>query len=145
MAETTKNQQSFTDEERAAMKERAKEAKASKKGNKVDGEADVMAKIAEMPEAERPMATRLHELIKANAPDLSPRTWYGQPAYADKDGKIVCFFQNPSKFNIRYTTLGFNEQAHLDDGEFWPVAFALIELTPAVEEKIAALVKKAVS
>ncbi len=132
MAESTKKAKGFTDEELAAMKERSKELKP-KKGGKADGEA------------ERPMATRLHELIKANAPDLSPKTWYGQPAYANKDGKIICFFQSASKFNTRYATLGFNEAAKLDDGDFWPVVFALIELTPAVEAQIAALVKKAVS
>jgi hypothetical protein len=142
-----KKAKGFSEDERAAMKERAKETKAEARTNKnkEEGENDILAKIAEMPEVERGMATRLHEIIKASAPDLLPKTWYGQPAYADKDGKIVCFFQSKAKFNTRYATLGFNEAAKLDDGTFWPVAFALKELTPAVEAKIIELVKKAVS
>lgn len=133
----------FTDEERAAMRERVKEEKAA--AGKAEGEADVLAKIAEMPAPDRAMAERLHALIKASAPTLSPKTWYGQPAYATKDGKIVCFFQPAAKFKTRYATLGFNDSANLDDGAMWPVAFALKELTAAEEAKIAALVKKAVS
>jgi uncharacterized protein YdhG (YjbR/CyaY superfamily) len=136
----------FTDEERAAMKERAKELKAearAKKG-KADGESDVLAKIAEMPERDRGMAGRLHEIIKANAPTLSPKTWYGMPAYANKDGKVICFFQSAHKFNARYATLGFSDTAHLDEGAMWPTSFALKELTAAEEARIVALVKKAV-
>jgi len=135
----------FTDEEKAAMKERAKELKAEKRGKKgkANGENDVLAKIAEMPESDRAMATRLHALIKSAAPELSPRTWYGMPAYA-KDGKVICFFQNAHKFKARYSTLGFSDTATLDQGEMWPTSFALKELTPSVEEKIEALVKKAV-
>ena len=142
-----KQAKGFTDDEKAAMKERAKEAKAEARraNDKEAGESDVLAKIAEMPEPDRSMATRIHAIIKAVAPDLLPRTWYGQPAYATKDGKIVCFFQNSQKFGIRYATFGFNESANLDDGDLWPVAYALKELTPAAEAKISALVKKAVS
>jgi uncharacterized protein YdhG (YjbR/CyaY superfamily) len=132
----------FTAEERAAMKERAQELKAGK--NKAEEEAAVLAKIAEMPEPERTMAMRLHEIIKANAPVLSPKTWYGMPAYA-RDGKIVCFFQSAQKFNARYATFGFNDTANLDEGAMWSTSFALIELTPAIEARISALVKKAVS
>lgn len=134
----------FTDEERAAMKERAQEAKAEARSSrkKADGEKDVAAKIAEMPEAERAMAQRIHEIVMASAPDLSPKTWYGMPAYA-KDGKVICFFQSADKFKARYATLGFNEDAQLDDGPMWATSFALIELTAAVEKKIQALVKKA--
>ena len=136
----------FTDEERAAMKERAKELKAEARADKdkADGESAVLAKIAEMPEPERAMAKRLHAIIKASAPALSPKTWYGMPAYA-KDGKVVCFFTPASKFNSRYATFGFNDTANLDEGALWPVAFALTELTAAHEAKIGALVKKAVS
>ncbi|GAB4575554.1 MAG: DUF1801 domain-containing protein [Anaerolineae bacterium] len=139
--------QEFSAEERAAMKERAKELKkqARAKKGKADGESDVLAKIAEMPEPDRAMAQRLHDLIKANAPDLSPKTWYGMPAYANQAGKVVCFFQSAQKFKTRYATLGFSDSAHLDDGAMWPTAFALMELTPAVEAQIIALVKKAVS
>jgi uncharacterized protein YdhG (YjbR/CyaY superfamily) len=137
----------FTDEELAAMKERARELKAeSRQGpraKEVDGEDDVLAKIAEMPEADRAMAERLHAIIKATAPVLSPRTWYGMPAYA-RNGNVVCFFQSARKFKTRYATLGFSDKANLDDGTVWPVVFALKELTAAAEEKIAALVKKAV-
>jgi uncharacterized protein YdhG (YjbR/CyaY superfamily) len=130
----------FTDEERAAMREYVQELKADKE----NGESAVLAKIAEMPAPDRALAERLHALIKANAPALSPRTWYGMPAYA-RDGKVVCFFQPASKFKARYATLGFNDSANLDDGALWPVAFALKELTAAEEAKIIALLKKAVS
>jgi uncharacterized protein YdhG (YjbR/CyaY superfamily) len=138
----------FTDEERAAMKERAQELKAAARRGprvgKADGESDVLAKIAEMPEPDRVMAERLHAIIKASAPALSPRTWYGMPAYA-KDGKVVCFFQSAQKFKTRYATFGFSDKANLDKGALWPTAFALKELTATEEAKIAALVKKAVS
>jgi uncharacterized protein YdhG (YjbR/CyaY superfamily) len=138
----------LTDEERAAMKQRTKELKAEvrrgPRADKADGEAAVLAKIAEMPEADRAMAERLHAIIKASAPALSPKTWYGMPAYA-KDGKVVCFFQAAQKFKSRYATFGFDVAANLDDGAMWPVAFALTELTAADEARIAALVKKAVS
>jgi uncharacterized protein YdhG (YjbR/CyaY superfamily) len=137
---TGKASKGFTDEERAAMRERAREVKAGK----ADAEGDVLAKIAEMPKADRAMAKRLHAVIKASAPDLSPRTWYGMPAYA-KDGKVVCFFQSAQKFKTRYATLGFSDRANLDKGAMWPTAFALKELTAAEEKKIGALVKKAVS
>jgi uncharacterized protein YdhG (YjbR/CyaY superfamily) len=130
----------FTDEEKAAMRERAKEAKAGKGG----GEADVLAKIAEMAEPDRAMATRVHDVIKASAPELSPKTWYGMPAYA-KDGAIVCHFQPAQKFKSRYATLGFSDKAGLDDGAMWPVAFALTELTSDVEARISELVREAVS
>ena len=132
----------FTDEELAAMKDRAQELKGAKKG-KADGESDVLAKIAEMQPADRAMAKRLHAIVKANAPDLSPRTWYGMPAYA-KDGKVLCFFQSAEKFKTRYATFGFSDKANLDAGDLWPVAFALKKLTVAEEKKIVALVKKAV-
>jgi uncharacterized protein YdhG (YjbR/CyaY superfamily) len=138
----------FTDEEQAAMKERARELKAASRrgphGDKADGERDVLAKIAEMPESDRVMAERLHALVKASAPALSPKTWYGMPAYA-KDGKVVCFFQSAQKFNARYATFGFSDTANLDEGAMWPTAFALTELTAADEARIGALVKKAVS
>lgn len=137
----------FSDEERAAMKERAKELKAEARANKskAEGERDVLAKIAEMPEPDRAMAMRIHEIIKASAPSLSPKTWYGMPAYANKDGKVICYFTAASKFNSRYATFGFNDDAHLDEGAMWPTSFALKELTAAEEAKISALVKKAVS
>jgi len=137
----------FTDEERAAMRERAQELKAAaRRGRrKADGESDVLAKIAEMPETDRAMAERLHALIKASAPALSPRTWYGMPAYANKDGKVVCYFTAASKFKERYATFGFNAAANLDDGNMWPTSFALKKLTAAEEKKIGARVKKAVS
>jgi uncharacterized protein YdhG (YjbR/CyaY superfamily) len=137
---TTINKKSkgFTDEERAAMKERAKELKAEA------AEGDVLAKIAEMPEPDRAMGMRLHAIIKASAPGLTPKTWYGMPAYA-KDGKVVCFFQSADKFKSRYATLGFSDEANLDEGSMWPTSFALKELTAADEATIAALVKKAVS
>lgn len=136
----------FTDEERAAMKERAQELKAAARADKdkADGENAVLAKIAEMPELERAMVERLHAIIKASAPVLSPRLWYGMPAYA-RDGKVVCFFQSAQKFNTRYATLGFSDAATLDEGDLWPVAFALKELTAAAEARISALLKKAVS
>jgi uncharacterized protein YdhG (YjbR/CyaY superfamily) len=137
-----KKSKGFTDEERAAMKERAQELKAE--GRRADGERDVLAKIAEMPEPDRAMAKRLHAIVKASAPDLSPKTWYGMPAYA-KDGKVVCFFQSADKFKSRYATFGFNDSANLDKGAMWPTSFALTELTAAEEAKIGALVKKAVS
>ena len=141
-----KESEGFTDEERAAMKERAKELKAEAraKQDRAKGESDVLAKIAEMEGPDRAMAERLHEIIKASAPALSPKTWYGMPAYA-KDGKVVCFFQGAQKFKTRYATLGFSDTAHLDEGDMWPTSFALKELTEASEAKITALVKKAVS
>jgi len=145
---TGKASQGFTDEERAAMKERAKEVKAEaqrgSRASKADGEHDVLAKIAEMPEPDRAMAERLHAIVKASAPDLSPRTWYGMPAYAI-DGKVVCFFQSAQKFKTRYATFGFSDAANLDEGAMWPTAFALEKLTAAEEARIGALVKKAVS
>lgn len=136
----------FSAEEKAAMKERAAELKAAARMDKdrAAGEAAVLAKIAELQEPERAMAARIHEIITAGAPSLSPKTWYGMPAYA-KEGKVVCFFQGASKFGARYSTLGFNDTAKLDDGAMWPTAFALTSLSAAVEEKIAALVKKAAS
>jgi uncharacterized protein YdhG (YjbR/CyaY superfamily) len=136
---TRKASDTFTAEEKAAMKERARERKAGK-----DGESDVLEKIAEMPEPDRAMAERLHALIKASAPDLSPRTWYGMPAYA-KGGKVVCFYQSASKFKSRYATFGFSDEANLDEGAMWPTSFALKELTAAEEERIGALVKRAVT
>ena len=142
----TQKSKGFSDEERAAMKERARELKAEERANKdkADGESDVLAKIAEMQGSDRAIARRLHAIIKASAPALSPKTWYGMPAYA-KDGKVVCFFTSAQKFNSRYATFGFNDTANLDDGVMWPTSFALKELTAAEEAKIAALVKKAVS
>ncbi len=143
---TPQKSKSFTDEEQAAMKERAKEMKAEERANKnkAEGENIALAAIAAMPEPDRAMAARIHEIIKANAPDLWPKTWYGMPAYA-RDGKVVCFFQPASKFNARYSTLGFNDIANLDDGAMWPTAFAVTDLTATEEAKIAALVKKAVA
>ena len=145
---TDKRARGFTDEERAAMKERVQELKAEARrgprAGRADGESDVLAKIAEMPEQDRAMAKRLHAIIKASAPDLSPRTWYGMPAYA-KDDKVVCYFQSAQKFKSRYATFGFSDEANLDEGTVWPVAFALKELTAADEARIGALVKKAVS
>ena len=138
---TAKKAKGFTDEERAAMKERAQELKAE--AAKADGESAVLAKIAEMRGRDRAMAKRLHAIVKASAPDLSPKTWYGMPAYA-KDGKVVCFFQSAEKFKARYATLGFSDQANLDKGAMWPTSFALKELTDAEEAKIGALVTKAV-
>ena len=147
MASTTKKadknitpvSETFTDEERAAMQERARELKAGK----VDGEKAVLAKIAEMPEPDRAMAKRLHALVKENAPTLLPKTWYGMPAYANKDGKVVCFFKSADKFKSRYATFGFEEAANLDEGNMWLTSFALKKLTPAEEAKIVALVKRA--
>ena len=137
----------FTDEERVAMKERVQEQKAAarrgSRADKADGESAVLAKIAEMPEPDRAMGKRLHAVIKASAPALSPRLWYGMPAYA-KDGKVVCFFQSAEKFSTRYATFGFSAEANLDEGAIWPTAFALTELTAAAEARIGALVKKAV-
>jgi uncharacterized protein YdhG (YjbR/CyaY superfamily) len=138
----------FTDEERLAMKEHLQEVKAAarrgRRADKADGESDVLAKIAEMPEPDRALAGRLHAIVKASAPALSPRLWYGMPAYA-KDGKVVCFFQSAAKFKTRYATFGFMHEANLDEGAMWPTAFALMELTAAEEARIGALVKKAVS
>ena len=145
-----KRSRGFTDEERAAMKERAEELRAEARGatrankNKADGESDVLAKIAEMQEPDRVMATRLHAIITASAPALSPRTWYGMPAYA-KDGKVLCYFQCAQKFKTRYATFGFSDKAKLDEGTTWPAGFALKGLTATEEAKIAALVKRAVS
>jgi len=139
-----KPREGFTDEEREAMKERTRELKAAaRRGADADGERDLLAKIAEMREPDRAMGKRLHEIVKAAAPSLSPRTWYGMPAYA-KDGKVVCFFQSAQKFKSRYATFGFSDVASLDDGEMWATAFALKKLTAAEEARIAALVKKAV-
>ena len=144
---SAKESKGFTAEERAAMRERAKELKAEARrgprAKKADGEREVRAKIAEMPKPDRAMAERLHAIIKASAPALSPRTWYGMPAYA-KDGNVVCFFQSAQKFKSRYATFGFSDKANLDEGAMWPTSFALKELTPAGEAKIRALVKKAV-
>jgi uncharacterized protein YdhG (YjbR/CyaY superfamily) len=141
-----KKSKGFTDEERAAMRERAKEQKAEARANKkkAEGESDLLAKIAEMQEPDRTMAERLHEIVKASAPALSPKTWYGMPAYT-KDGKVVCYFQSAQKFNSRYATLGFSDTANLDEGAMWPTSFALKELTAAEEARISALVKRAVS
>ncbi|MFH1105556.1 MAG: hypothetical protein V1757_11545 [Actinomycetota bacterium] len=143
---TGKQSEGFTDEERAAMRERAQELKAAARRGprsaKADGESDVLAKIAEMPPPDRAMAKRLHAIVKASAPALSPKTWYGMPAYA-KDGDVVCFFQGAGKFKTRYATFGFSDKANLDEGAMWPTTFALKELTVAVEARIGALVKKA--
>ena len=145
---TSKASEGLSGEGRAAMKERAQELKAEARRGpraaKTDGESDVLAKIAEMPEPDRAMAERLHAIIKASAPDLSPRTWYGMPAYA-RDGNVVCFFQSADKFKARYATLGFSDKANLDDGAMWPTSYALKKLTGDDEARIAALVKKAVS
>ena len=142
---SAKKPEGFTAEERAAMRERAKELKAEARANKkkAEGESDLLAKIAEMQEPDRAMAERLHEIVRASAPALSPKTWYGMPAYA-KDGKVVCFFQSAQKFNARYATLGFSDVAYLDEGAMWPTSFALKELTAAEEARIGALVKSAV-
>jgi uncharacterized protein YdhG (YjbR/CyaY superfamily) len=148
MSPTKEKQKSegFTDEEKAAMKERAKELKAEARANqkKEEGEKDLLEKIAEMSEPDRSMAKRIHEIITESAPDLWPKTWYGMPAYA-KDGKVICFFQAASKFKVRYATFGFQPDANLDEGNMWPTSFALNELTAAEEKKIVALVMKAVS
>jgi uncharacterized protein YdhG (YjbR/CyaY superfamily) len=145
---TDKAPKGFTDEERAAMKERVQELKAAarqgRRADNADGESDVLAKIADMPEPDRAMAERLHAIIRASAPALSPKTWYGMPAYA-KDGNVVCFFQSGQKFKTRYATFGFSDKANLDEGAMWPTSFALKELTSAQEARIGALVKKAVS
>jgi uncharacterized protein YdhG (YjbR/CyaY superfamily) len=145
---TGKRSKGFTAEERAAMKERAQELKAeSRRGSragKADGESAVLAKIAEMPGPDRALGERLHAIVKASAPDLSPKTWYGMPAYA-KDGKVLCYFQSADKFKSRYATFGFSDEANLDEGAMWPTSFALQELTAADEARISALVKKAVS
>ena len=144
----TKKPKGFTDEERAAMRERIRELKADtprgRGADKADGETAVLAKIAALPQPDRAMGERLHAIIKANAPGLSPRTWYGMPAYA-KDGNVVCFFQSAQKFKSRYATLGFSDEANLDEGHMWPTAFALKELTAAEEARICTLVKKAMS
>ena len=148
-AATDKTVEGWTDEERAAMQERNRELKAAARRGpraaKADGERDLLAKIAEMPESDRAMAERIHALVQATAPDLMPKTWYGMPAYADKDGKLICFFQSADKFKARYATFGFNDDANLDDGTMWPTSFALTELTAANAARIGALVKKAVS
>jgi len=141
MPTSKKTSKGFTAEEKAAMKERAKELKAE--ANKEAGEKDLLAKVAEMSEPDRSMAKRLHALIKKSAPTLLPKTWYGMPAYANADGKVICFFQAASKFNTRYATFGFQHDATIDNGNMWPTSFALIKLTSAEEKKIAALVKKA--
>ena len=143
----TQKSKGFTAEEKAAMKERAKELKAEEraKKDKAAGESDVLAKIAEMQGSDRAMAKRIHEIIKASTPALSPKTWYGMPAYTNDDGKVVCFFQSAQKFNARYATFGFNDTANLDEGAMWPTSFALKELTAAEEERIKGLVKRAVS
>jgi uncharacterized protein YdhG (YjbR/CyaY superfamily) len=145
---TSKASRGFTDEERAAMKERARELKAAARrgprAGEADGDGEVLAKIAEMPESDRVIAERLHAIVKASAPNLTPRTWYGMPAYGI-DGKVVCFFQSSQKFRTRYATFGFSDRAKLDDGAMWPTAFALKTLTAADEARIAVLVKKAVS
>ncbi len=144
---TGKKSKGFTDEEKAAMKNRAQELKAEARADKekADGESAVLAAITAMKEPDRAMAKRIHAIIKDSAPALLPKTWYGMPAYANKDGKVVCFFQTAQKFNTRYSTFGFNDTANLDEGAMWPVAFALKELTAAAEAKIVALVKKAAS
>jgi uncharacterized protein YdhG (YjbR/CyaY superfamily) len=140
-----KKPEGFTAEERAAMRERAKELKAEARQNKkrAEGESDLLAKIAEMAEPDRAMAGRLHEIVKANAPALWPKTWYGMPAYADEDGKVVCFFQSAEKFGARYATLGFSDKADLDEGAMWPTSFALKELSAAEEARIGTLVERA--
>ena len=144
-AKAEQKYEGFTEDERAAMKERAQELKtAARRGKDADAESDVLAKIAEMPEPDRVIAERLHALIKANAPVLVPRLWYGMPAYA-KDGKVLCFFQSAAKFKSRYATLGFSDEANLDEGTMWPTYFALKKLTAADEKKLGALIKKAVS
>jgi hypothetical protein len=146
---SAKSVQGFTDEGRAAMRERVQEMQATARrgprADKSDGESAVLAKIAAMPAPDRVIGERLHSIIKASAPVLSPKTWYGMPAYANKDGQVVCFFQNAQKFKLRYATLGFSDKANLDEAHMWPTAYALTELTPADEAEIAALVKKAVS
>ncbi|MBV8068629.1 MAG: DUF1801 domain-containing protein [Acidobacteriaceae bacterium] len=146
---TRKEPTAFTSEERAAMREHIEEFKAESRGRpraaQADGESVVLAKIADLPQPDRAMAERLHKIIKDNAPDLMPKTWYGMPAYAREDGNVVCFFQSAQKFKTRYATLGFSDKANLDDGHMWPTAFALKEMTAAEEIRIAAIVKKAVT
>jgi uncharacterized protein YdhG (YjbR/CyaY superfamily) len=142
-ATNTGTSKGFTAEEKEAMKERARELKAE--AEKADGESDLLAKIAAMPAADRAMAKRVHAIVKAAAPGLAPKTWYGMPAYANQDGKVVCFFQDANKFKARYATFGFSDSANLDDGTMWPTSYALKELTADAEAKIAALVKKAAS
>jgi uncharacterized protein YdhG (YjbR/CyaY superfamily) len=139
-----KRYEGFTDEERGAMKNRVDEMKVERRGVKADEEPALLEKIAAMPAADRDMATRIHAIVKASAPNLAPKLWYGMPAYA-RDGKVVCFFQTSTKFKTRYSTFGFNDPAHLDDGNMWPVAYAVMKLTPADEATIRALVKKAAS
>jgi uncharacterized protein YdhG (YjbR/CyaY superfamily) len=141
-SQTATTNKGFTAEERAAMKERAQELKASK--NRAEGEKALLAKLAEMPKPDRAIGERIHAIVTANAPHLAPKTWYGMPAYATTDGKVLCFFQSADKFKTRYATFGFTEEANLDNGAMWPVSFALKQLTAAEEKKIAALVKKAV-
>ena len=141
---TKRRYEGFTAEEKAAMQNRVQEQKVGARSSKADGESELLAKIAELPPSDRAMAMRLHEVIKASAPDLAPTTWYGMPAYT-KDGKVVCHFQSAQKFKTRYATLGFSDKANLDEGNMWPNAYALLKLTPADEARIAALVKKAVS
>jgi uncharacterized protein YdhG (YjbR/CyaY superfamily) len=143
----TQKSKGFTDEEKAAMKERAKELKAEERANKdrAAGESDLLAAIAKMKEPDRSMGKRLHEIVTASAPALMPKTWYGMPAYASADGKVICFFQAAGKFNVRYATFGFQPDANLDEGDMWATSFALIKLTAAEEKNISALVKKAVS
>jgi uncharacterized protein YdhG (YjbR/CyaY superfamily) len=143
MSPTSKKSKGFSDEEKAAMKERAKELKAE--ANKAEGESAALAAIAALPEPDRSIAERLHAIIKDSAPSLSPKTWYGMPAYANQDGKVICFFTPASKFKARYATFGFNDDAKLDEGAMWPTSFALKKLTAAEEARIAALVKKSVS
>jgi uncharacterized protein YdhG (YjbR/CyaY superfamily) len=140
---TAKKNTGFSAEERAAMKERAQELKAE--ASRADGERALLAKVAEMKGKDRAMAKRIHAILKASAPSLSPKTWYGMPAYANKDGKVVCYFQSAEKFNSRYATFGFSDEANIDQGAMWPTSFALKDVTDAEEKKIGALVKKAVS
>jgi uncharacterized protein YdhG (YjbR/CyaY superfamily) len=142
--ETARTSKVFDAEERAAMQERAREVKAARRVKDADGESDVLAKIAEMPESDRVMAERIHAIVKASAPELTPKTWYGMPAYA-RDGKLICFFKAADKFKTRYATFGFEENARIDEGSMWPTSWALTKLTAADEATIAALVKKAVS
>ena len=140
---TTKSKSGFTPEEKAAMRERAKELKAEER--RADGESTLLEKVAEMPKSDRVMAERLHAIVKASAPDLLPKTWYGMPAYANADGKVVVFFQDSGKFSYRYSTLGFQDAANLDDGDMWPVSYALRAWSPTVEEKVIELMKAAIS
>ena len=141
---TSKSSSGFTAEEKAAMQERAKEVKRGKRRSAKDGEQDLLAKVAEMPDDDRAIAERLHAIVTATAPELAPTTWYGMPAYA-KDGKTICFFQPKSKFKVRYSTFGFQPDATIDDGQFFPIAFAILELTPTAERQLVELVKKAVA